>query len=287
MQEYCNGGSLGDAIGNGLFGLSRTPLHWRRVLAILLDVARGMAFIHSMRICHGDLNPANVLLQYERNAFSNIEQALTYQPVAENVSAKITDFGVAMRMKHSKSYKSNTYVGTPFYIAPEVLRRHRLHKASDVYSFGVIMWELMTGCPVYVPRCAACRTLSQLDPTRVSPLPLIGADATAACLETCTVLRVWSMHVDQAWLCRDEKSVITNDSYIGDYDINPGYPNLDPVTPLTYALTLHACLRDHHRERPTFEQVISLLEDVQREVASGQYDDLNGGVRVSAFISCI
>ena len=62
MQEYCNGGSLADAISNDLFGLAQTRLHWRRVLAILMDVAYGMAYIHSMRISHGDLNPANVLL---------------------------------------------------------------------------------------------------------------------------------------------------------------------------------------------------------------------------------
>jgi serine/threonine protein kinase len=94
-------------------------------------------------------------VQYEGTAFRSVQEAMSYQPVRDNVASKITDFGVAMRMQHSKSYKSNTYVGTPFYIAPEVLRKHRLHKASDVYSFGVIMWELMMGSPVYVARCAA------------------------------------------------------------------------------------------------------------------------------------
>lgn len=63
MQEFCNGGSLGDAISDAFFDRNQSQLHWRRVLATLLDVAEGMAYIHSMRICHGDLNPANVLLK--------------------------------------------------------------------------------------------------------------------------------------------------------------------------------------------------------------------------------
>ena len=211
LQEFCNGGSLGDAISDGFFGRTVSKLHWRRVLATLLDIAEGMAYIHSMRICHGDLNPANVLLkvgthsptaccsvlfpvdkertptaasasscqtvtqinwhvQYESAAFQSVSEAMMAQPVREHVAAKITDFGVAMRMQHSKSYKSNTYVGTPFYIAPEVLRKHRLHKASDVYSFGVIMWELMMGSPVYVARCAP-----PCAPFPVGTRPLLGA----------------------------------------------------------------------------------------------------------------
>lgn len=81
-------------------------------------------------------------------------------------------------------------------------------------------------------------------------------------------------------MCRGETRAGTDDTHFGEYDINPSYPNLAPYVPLTYALTLHACLRDHHRERPTFAQVIALLEGVQQEVASGEYVDLSGAKRV-------
>lgn len=70
------------------------------------------------------------------------------------------------------------------------------------------------------------------------------------------------------------------DAALGEYDVNPDYPNLAQFVPLTFALTMHACLREHHRERPTFEQIIELLDDVHREVASGEYIDVSGAKRV-------
>jgi serine/threonine protein kinase len=101
------------------------------------------------------INFNTVDLQFSEPVHKSLQEALDDDFLADNVTAKITDFGVAMRMQQNKTHKSNMYVGTPFYIAPEVWRQHRLHKASDVYSFGVMMWELMTGTAVYITRCAS------------------------------------------------------------------------------------------------------------------------------------
>ena len=82
LQEFCNGGSLRHAVAKGYFHPESTERHWRIIMGMLLDIAHGMAYIHSKRICHGDLNPANVLLKARR-----LHLACTPAPVLLRTSA--------------------------------------------------------------------------------------------------------------------------------------------------------------------------------------------------------
>ena len=63
VQEFCNGGSLRSAISTGVFRTHHLPQRWRPIMSVLRDICEGMAYMHEKRICHGDLTPANVLLQ--------------------------------------------------------------------------------------------------------------------------------------------------------------------------------------------------------------------------------
>lgn len=65
MQEFCNGGSLREALMLGVFGGGPRALRrrWGPITAMLRGVAKGLAYVHAQSIVHGDVNPANILLQ--------------------------------------------------------------------------------------------------------------------------------------------------------------------------------------------------------------------------------
>lgn len=113
VMEYMENGSLRDLLSNKTF-----PLDPEQTLPLIRDVLQGIRFLHSANppIIHGDLKCANIL-------------------VDSNFRAKIADFGLSARCMA---------VGTPFFMAPEVLKGGRITTQSDVYAFGVLLWEVMT-----------------------------------------------------------------------------------------------------------------------------------------------
>jgi hypothetical protein len=64
------------------------------------------------------------------------------------------------------------------------------------------------------------------------------------------------------------------------FDRHPEYPALPATVPLTYTLTMKACLSETPADRPTFSNILVLLEDLVNEVAQGSYVNSNGSVQV-------
>ena len=63
VQEFCNGGSLRDAVAKGFFTVENMSRRWGPIMLVLTDIVAGMNYVHRKRICHGDLNPANVMFK--------------------------------------------------------------------------------------------------------------------------------------------------------------------------------------------------------------------------------
>ncbi|XBI52318.1 hypothetical protein VPH35_034705 [Triticum aestivum] len=124
VYEYMPQGSL----ENHLFRRgSQPPLPLSTRVSVAVDVARGLAFLHSRDVIFRDLKSSNVLLGPDHRA-------------------KLSDFGLARAgPTGGKSHVSTRVVGTRGYAAPEYVATGHLSAKSDVYGFGVVLLELMTG----------------------------------------------------------------------------------------------------------------------------------------------
>lgn len=132
VQEYCDEGSLRMGLRRRLFTDPATQsLDLYRVLEIALDISRGMEHLHSTGIIHGDLTSKNVLLKSADSSSA-----------ISDLTAKIADFGLSVKVGRSEDPVKNHHAGTPFYVAPEVYNDGVLSKSADVFSFGVVLWEL-------------------------------------------------------------------------------------------------------------------------------------------------
>lgn len=123
VMEYCSGGELFEEI------IRRKNFNEANAAQIMIQIFSVLSYIHSKNIVHRDLKPENILLEEQHDV----------------LNIKIIDFGTAITIK-GKTIAG--MIGTPYYIAPEVILGEYDFKA-DIWSSGVILYILLSGYPPF------------------------------------------------------------------------------------------------------------------------------------------
>ena len=110
--------------------ISESYFSEREAAKVMKQLLSAVQYCHNNNIVHRDLKPENLVLQ-NKNADSPI---------------KVIDFGTSQVYDSSKQMKQK--YGTPYYIAPEVIKRNYTEKC-DVWSCGVILYILLSGSPPF------------------------------------------------------------------------------------------------------------------------------------------
>jgi tRNA A-37 threonylcarbamoyl transferase component Bud32 len=123
-------------LGSVIAHLKKGGLDHGLKVKIALDAARAVNFLHQNRILHRDLKPDNLLLVSKSRDPSS-------------VTVKLADFGTSRAVSEKMASKYTTGIGTPLYMAPEILAKKQYDLKADIFSFGVILWVLYAGKEPY------------------------------------------------------------------------------------------------------------------------------------------
>ncbi|CAI4050795.1 putative serine/threonine protein kinase SKM1 SKDI_15G0460 [Saccharomyces kudriavzevii IFO 1802] len=133
IMEYMEGGCLTDildaAVGSN-DGKKSSALNESQISYIVRETCQGLKFLHGNNIIHRDIKSDNILLN-------------------SRGLVKITDFGFCVELTEKRS-KRATMVGTPYWMAPEIVNQKQYDEKVDVWSLGIMLIEMVEGEPPYL-----------------------------------------------------------------------------------------------------------------------------------------
>jgi formylglycine-generating enzyme required for sulfatase activity len=144
VMRYMPGGSLIERVAGG-----RLPLG--EVIPIIDRIAAALDFAHRKDVIHRDVKPANILFDEEDNAY-------------------LSDFGIARLTESTMGLTGSGFVGTPTYVAPEMVRKGGITPLVDVYALGVTLYQVLAGKPPFEGDTPMGTALAHA----TEPIPYIG-----------------------------------------------------------------------------------------------------------------
>jgi hypothetical protein len=123
VMEYLNGGSLAEVV-------SICKMSEPQIAAVCKEILKALKYIHSLRRIHRDIKSDNILL-------------------GSNGVVKLADFGYCAQLTENTA-KRNSVVGTPYWMAPELIRGQEYSTSVDIWSLGIATLEMAEGEPPYM-----------------------------------------------------------------------------------------------------------------------------------------
>jgi serine/threonine protein kinase len=119
VMGYLGGGTLEDRICAG-------PVSIEQAAQYVRQIASALEYAHGAGVIHRDIKPTNVLLDAQGNAY-------------------VMDFGLAKMVQSDSNLTATNVLGTPSYMAPEMLEPETVTASADIYALGIALFEMLAG----------------------------------------------------------------------------------------------------------------------------------------------